>query len=479
MSSIADSPTKKLDALRNGDPLSGEDSLQRTSGGEHLVQELREQLVRAHQRIEAYEREQSYQEELFSHPDLVSSEKLVLLVGRKVVRELRADDDASLTDIHLTLIAQQTGLTPETVGKKLQRLDTVFHAVQYETKKRNTGKDRSGKPVFVTDTKLALLPLADQPYALSLPEGSPRQGGPREKKVCPKCGSENIQRTMHTGCLNCNHTLSHVEKMVNEPQQESGDVPVQMSMRENEVEGTCEVLDEKTPLNMVNKEEGEHTFSHQSVLSTGDPVTTRQQENVLLVAPLAEPDMSGPWCDEALVLYAEWHNGERYQGPLRKVQLHTSKWLHMQDPALTLAQVKLAYDDWAEWWEKHEKGPLHLSDLTVEMKNGVMRLYAGLAMSEAKEKKGKRTKPATLHSPRKQPQEDENEQVLWSDVQGAWRDPLEHFASFRYMTVAQARAYDYKPHRKLVLMEENNVLAKQRGQAAKERKEKEGGNDGC
>ena len=474
MGSIADSPTKKLDALGNGS-LSPEDALQFMNGGEHLVQELREQLVRAHQRIEAYEREQTYQEELFSHPDLVSSEKLVLLASRKVVRELRADDDTSLTDIHLTLIAQQTGLTPETVGKKLQRLDTVFHAVQYETKKRNTGKDRSGKPVFVTDTKLALLPLADQPHTLSLPEGSPRQGGPREKKVCPMCGSENIQRTMHTECLNCNHTLSHVEKMVNELQEKLGDVPVQMVMHENEVEGTCEVLDEETPLSTPNVERDEHLFSHQPVLSGDGPMTTRQQKNALLVAPLSEPEMSGPWSDEVPVVYAEWHNGEQYQEPLRKVQLSASKWLHTQDPTLTLAQVKLAYDDWAEWWEKHDKGPLHLSDLTVEKKNGVIRLYAALDIIEAKAKKvqAKSTKLATLRSPREMPQEDENEQVLWSDIPGAWGDPLEHFASFRYMTVAEARAYDYKPHRKLVPMEENNVLAKQRGQAVKERRGKE------
>lgn len=167
-------------------------------------------------RIEVYVQEQIYQHTLFANPDLSSSEKLVLLASGSVVRELRADDDTSLTDFHLNTIAQQTGLTNETVGKKLHRLDAVFNTVEYKPKKVYAGKDKEGKSLFVSDTKLAILPLADQPQAIQLPDAAPRHGGPREKKVCPQCGSDKVQRATHTHCLKCKHTLELTVHMVNE-----------------------------------------------------------------------------------------------------------------------------------------------------------------------------------------------------------------------------------------------------------------------
>jgi len=180
------------------------------------TKDLRDQLSDMDRRFEVYEQEKIYQHTLFANPDLSSSEKLVLLASRLVVRELRADDDTSLTDFHLNTIAQQTGLTNETVGKKLKRLDNVFNTVEYQPKKVYAGKDKDNKPVFVSDTKLALLPLVDRPHAIQLPEGAPRQGGAREKKVCPQCGSDKIQRTTHTCCLECKHTLELTVHMVNE-----------------------------------------------------------------------------------------------------------------------------------------------------------------------------------------------------------------------------------------------------------------------
>lgn len=180
------------------------------------TKDLRDQLSDMDRRFEVYEQERIYQHTLFANPDLSSSEKLVLLASRFVVRELRADDDTSLTDFHLSTIAQQTGLTNETVGKKLKRLDDVFNTVEYKPKKVYAGKDKDNKPVFVSDTKLALLPLIDQPQAIQLPNGAPRQGGPREKKTCPACGSDKIQRATHTSCLNCKHTLELTVHMVNE-----------------------------------------------------------------------------------------------------------------------------------------------------------------------------------------------------------------------------------------------------------------------
>jgi len=253
MVSIPDSPTKRQDAIENS-PITPEEAKAIIAGLRQEVvaareearvareetkevrqeletvyedldterdytKDLRDQLSDMDRRFEVYEQEKIYQYGLFSNPDLSSSEKLVLLASRSVVRELRADDDTSLTDFHLSTIAQQTGLTNETVGKKLKRLDAVFNTVEYKPKKVYAGKDKDNKPVFVSDTKLALLPLVDQPQAIQLPEGAPRQGGAREKKVCPQCGSDKIQRATHTCCLDCKHTLELTIHMVNEESQ--------------------------------------------------------------------------------------------------------------------------------------------------------------------------------------------------------------------------------------------------------------------
>jgi len=180
------------------------------------IENLNEQIDRAESTIDRYEREKIYEHELFSNPDLGSSEKLVLLASRNVIRELRADDDTSLTDFHLNNISSMTGLATETVGKKLHRLDAVFGTVEYKPKKVYAGRDKDGKSLFVSDTKLAILPLADQPQAIQLPDAAPRHGGVREKKVCPQCGSDKIQRATHTCCLECKHTLELTVHMVNE-----------------------------------------------------------------------------------------------------------------------------------------------------------------------------------------------------------------------------------------------------------------------
>jgi len=250
MVSIPDSPTKRQDAIENSpstlaeaeaiiaglrqeavvkdEMLQAKDELllakdkqigsleEEVDGNQDSMKDLRDQLTDMYQRIDVYVQEEIYRHTLFANPDLSSSEKLVLLSSRGVVRELRADDDTSLTDFHLNTIAQQTGLTNETVGKKLKRLDDVFNTVEYKTEKVFAGKDKGGKSLFVSDTKLALLPLVDQPQMISLPDGAPRQGGPREKKICPVCKSDKVQRATHTSCLNCKHTLELTVHMVNE-----------------------------------------------------------------------------------------------------------------------------------------------------------------------------------------------------------------------------------------------------------------------
>ncbi len=286
MVSIPDSPTKRQDAIENSpstlaeaeaiiaglrqeavvkdEMLQAKDELllakdkqigsleEEVDGNQDSMKDLRDQLTDMYQRIDVYVQEEIYRHTLFANPDLSSSEKLVLLSSRGVVRELRADDDTSLTDFHLNTIAQQTGLTNETVGKKLKRLDDVFNTVEYKTEKVFAGKDKDGKRIFVSDTKLALLPLVDQPQMIQLPNGAPRQGGPREKKICPVCKSDKIQRATHTSCLNCKHTLELTVHMVNEESVglEQSDADALFMLSEAVQDASLSLTDE-TPLTTI------------------------------------------------------------------------------------------------------------------------------------------------------------------------------------------------------------------------------------
>ena len=271
------------------------------------TKDLRDQLSDMDHRVEVYAQEQIYQLTLFANPDLSSSEKLVLLASRRVVRELRADDDISLTDFHLHTIAQQTGLTNETVGKKLHRLDAVFNTVEYKPKKVYAGKGREGKSLFVSDTKLAILPLADQPQAIQLPDATPRHGGPREKKVCPQCGSDKVQRTTHTHCLECKHTLELTVHMVNEETigLEQSDTDAVFMLNEAVENATPSTTD--TPVPQVEHQPHQCTCTHPSEYYHDENMVIAPLENISLVEMQETPEYKPAWKCNCRDAYKGWY----------------------------------------------------------------------------------------------------------------------------------------------------------------------------
>ncbi len=267
------------------------------------VENLNEQLDHAYTTIDKYEREKIYEHELFSNPDLGSSEKLVLLASRNVVRELRADDDTSLTDFHLSNIASMTGLTTETIGKKLHRLDAVFGTVEYKPKKVYAGKDKEGKSLFVSDTKLAILPLADQPQAIQLPDAAPRHGGVREKKVCPQCGSDKIQRATHTSCLSCKHTLELTVHMVNEQQEglEQSDTDALFMLNEA-IENAVPSTNTEVP-----SVENQVCTCHHSSENHHDVIQEAHPAPVVALADIETSDYKPAWKCDCRDAYKGWY----------------------------------------------------------------------------------------------------------------------------------------------------------------------------
>lgn len=113
----------------------------------------------------------------------------------------------------------------------------------------------------------------------------------------------------------------------------------------------------------------------------------QQQTDVLLEAPLQEPDMHGPWNNEKVVQYTEWCNEQRYRESERNRQLKAAKDIHQDDSSLTLEQYKQAYDERNdEWWQK-EQGKLHVTHMKGKERNsGIDRMHAMLDRISARNK---------------------------------------------------------------------------------------------
>lgn len=334
----------------------------------------------------------------------------------------------------------------------------------------------------------------------------------KKSETCPACGSENVDVLKAHAC----HTCGEMSHTVVRKAPAYADVQ-QMQMDEHEVEATLQftsapstptptsvaeqhgilVIDggplrpmtgtEQQPSTIPTSDVLVHDVQHATHLNSDvteqflDDAPPPPHQTQLLHANLEEPEMTGRWSNEKCVQYEEWKNKKRCRESIRPVQLAAAQWLHEQDPTLALEQFKLAYDEIFPWWRANN-GPLHVSDMKTEQKNNIIRLYAMLDRIEARQTKtqvkkatngrmsSSRTSPpsqrGTFTTNNEHLQEGENEQVLWSPLPEAIIDPLEFFASFRYMSLAEAKTYGYEPYKRLVPMDENNVLGKQRGQAA-------------
>ncbi len=109
---------------------------------------------------------------------------------------------------------------------------------------------------------------------------------------------------------------------------------------------------------------------------------TQANQETLLETPLSDPTMEGAWDTEKVVQYAEWCNQKRYRETARKKQINAAQAMHKDDPDLTLAQFKQAYDERNDdWWHEH-KGLLH-----VEHMREKDRVHEMLDRIEAKEKR--------------------------------------------------------------------------------------------
>ncbi len=112
-----------------------------------------------------------------------------------------------------------------------------------------------------------------------------------------------------------------------------------------------------------NSQEPSNPASYSPIRDKQSKKVTQANQETLLETPLSDPTMEGAWDTEKVVQYAEWCNQKRYRETARKKQINAAQAMHKDDPDLTLAQFKQAYDERNDdWWHEH-KGLLHVEHM--------------------------------------------------------------------------------------------------------------------
>jgi DNA-binding HxlR family transcriptional regulator len=154
-------------------------------------------------KINEYEMEIRWQNELDSLPnDPVSAEhKLILKHVRIIIKRLRCDTK-SATCIHNTELVRRTGLSEDTIQRKLKDLTSwgwiTRHIIRSRTK---GGSYTTEQMISLTGNLYLALGAAPMPKKRN-------HGGDRRK--CDSCGSENITIYVAYECRDCGH-IHHAE----------------------------------------------------------------------------------------------------------------------------------------------------------------------------------------------------------------------------------------------------------------------------
>lgn len=146
--------------------------------------------------LQNYERERVYEDDLFSSTWLTPAHKIVYRAVRRVVRQLRAEDDDTPVIIYMAQLMRMTGLSDD----QITRITNELHAWGFIIK--DTRKWREGKK-WQSEMSFALGELVKIRPASEIVTERKKQGGARVQK-CHNCGSENVEPVVYK-CLDCGH----------------------------------------------------------------------------------------------------------------------------------------------------------------------------------------------------------------------------------------------------------------------------------
>jgi DNA-binding transcriptional ArsR family regulator len=141
-------------------------------------------LQRAKERVKELEGYLTWEDQLFSNPALSPADKLTLRATRRAAERGQTRDEAGRTRINLGIIAEQIGMSPDTVGRRLNILQSAG-AVSKETRHELQESGDMWRRVYVAIEEPAL----HKPREIA-PETPRNHGGKRY--FCPKCGNERV-----------------------------------------------------------------------------------------------------------------------------------------------------------------------------------------------------------------------------------------------------------------------------------------------
>jgi hypothetical protein len=132
----------------------------------------------------------------------VAAYGLVFEVASAASQGKRSDADPEAVPVNCTAIAENVGLTPQTISANITRF-----AERGQLRKATTAKvARSGKTYNEIAVRLPGGTLMERLQAVATwqrPEGTKHVGG--NGKRCTACGSENVRREVRIVCDDCGH----------------------------------------------------------------------------------------------------------------------------------------------------------------------------------------------------------------------------------------------------------------------------------
>jgi DNA-binding MarR family transcriptional regulator len=157
--------------------------------------------------VRELERYLSWEDQLFSNPHLSPTHKLALRATRRAAERSQTHDEQGKARVNLGIIAEQIGVSEDTVSRSLKLLESVG-AINKETRHELQETGDLWRRVYVDINPTAL----EKPRELA-PEQPRNHGGKRY--ICPACGSERVTiRKKITLVCSCGH-----ESLIEETEQ--------------------------------------------------------------------------------------------------------------------------------------------------------------------------------------------------------------------------------------------------------------------
>jgi DNA-directed RNA polymerase subunit RPC12/RpoP/DNA-binding transcriptional ArsR family regulator len=159
-------------------------------------------LKRAQERVRTLESYLRWEDQLFANPHLSATHKLTLRATRRAAERGQTRDDEGRTRVHLGSIAEQIGVSPDTVSRSLKVLASsgaVSRATRAEVDTK-TGEMKTHLYAALEERVL------QHPKEIAPP--APRNHG-GARYTCQQCGSQEvkIKRQVFLVCKHCQHEI--------------------------------------------------------------------------------------------------------------------------------------------------------------------------------------------------------------------------------------------------------------------------------